>query len=249
MATILRRRGLPRPDPDAMTLTEHLGELRRRLIASLVAFVAALVVAYLLYPHILHFFEHPYCQIRPGHCGLYVTGPLDAFGIRLDIAGYGGLVLASPVLLYQLWRFVTPGLKANEKRYAVPFVVATLTLFCFGAFVAWLTFPHALGFLHAVGGPGIKDIFSPTSYLGLILALMAIFGLTFEFPVVLVALELANVLTPAKLRKWRRPAIVVMVIVAAVVTPSSDPFSMLALAIPMLLFYEGSILLGRLFGK
>ncbi len=234
-----------------MTLTEHLGELRRRLILSVVAFLVAAIVAYVFYPTILKFFEHPYCESLPkGHsCALYVTGPLQAFGIGLNVTGYGGLVLASPVIMYQLWRFVTPGLKANEKRYAVPFVVATLTLFCFGAFVAWLTFPHALGFLHAVGGPGIKDIFSPTSYLGLILALMAIFGLTFEFPVVLVALELANVLTPAKLRKWRRPAIVVMVIVAAVVTPSSDPFSMLALAIPMLLFYEGSILLGRLFGK
>ncbi len=234
-----------------MTLTEHLGELRRRLIICVVGFLIAAIVAYVFYPNILKFFEHPYCATLPkGHaCALYVTGPLQAFGIRLNVTGYGGLVLGSPVILYQLWRFVTPGLKANEKRYAVPFVVATMSLFCFGAFVAWLTFPHALGFLHAVGGPGIKDIFSPTSYLGLILALMAIFGLTFEFPVVLVALELANVLTPARLRKWRRPAIVVMVVVAAVVTPSSDPFSMLALAIPMLVFYEASILLGRLFGK
>ncbi|HVC25641.1 MAG TPA: twin-arginine translocase subunit TatC, partial [Acidimicrobiales bacterium] len=182
-------------------------------------------------------------------CALYVTGPLEAFGIRLNVTAYGGLVLASPVLLFQLWRFVTPGLRANEKRYAVPFVVATLTLFCFGAYVAWLTFPHALGFLHAVGGPGIKDIFSPSKYLSLIMALMAIFGLTFEFPVVLVALELAGVLTPARLRKWRRPAIVVMVLVAAVVTPSSDPFSMLALAVPMLVFYEVSILIGKLLGK
>lgn len=246
MATILKRRGGPLPSPDAMTLTEHLGELRRRLIISLAAFVVALVVAYLLYPHILKFFEHPYCQIKPGHCALYVTGPLDAFGIRLDIAGYGGLVLASPVLLYQLWRFVTPGLRANEKRYAIPFAAATVGLFLTGAFVAWLTFPHALAFLHAVGGTGIQDIFTAQRYLTLILALMGIFGLTFEFPVVLVALELAGVLTPAKLSRWRRGAIIVIVVVAAVVTPSSDPFSMLAMAFPMILFYEGSILLGKL---
>jgi len=251
MATLIRRRGGPRPSPDAMTLTEHLGELRRRLVLSVVAFVVAAIVAYVLYPNILRFFEHPYCATLPkgSSCALYVTGPLEAFGIRLNVTAYGGLVLASPVLLFQLWRFVTPGLRANEKRYAVPFVVATLTLFCFGAYVAWLTFPHALGFLHAVGGPGIKDIFSPSKYLSLIMALMAIFGLTFEFPVVLVALELAGVLTPARLRKWRRPAIVVMVLVAAVVTPSSDPFSMLALAVPMLVFYEVSILIGKLLGK
>jgi sec-independent protein translocase protein TatC len=229
-----------------MTLGEHLSELRRRLIVSGVAFLAALVVAYVLYPRILTLFERPYCEIQPHHCALYVTGPLDAFGIRLDIAGYGGLVLASPVILFELWRFVTPGLKANEKRYAIPFAASALALFLAGAFVAWLTFPHALTFLHAVGGPGIEDIFTAHRYLSLILALMGIFGLTFEFPVVLVALELAGVLTPGRLVRWRRAAIVLIVIFAAVVTPSSDPFSMLAMAVPMVVFYEASILVGRL---
>lgn len=245
MATILRRRGLPRPDPDAMTLTEHLGELRRRLIVSVAAFAAALVVAYLAYPKILRFFEHPYCQVQPHHCGLYVTGPLDLFTVRLDVAGYGGLVLASPVILYQLWRFVTPGLKANEKRYAVPFALASALLFCVGAFVAWLTFPHALAFFHAVGG-NLHALFTAQRYLTLILALMAIFGVTFEFPVVLISLELAGVLTPRRLAHWRRWAIVLIVVFSAVVTPSSDPFSMLAMAVPMILFYEASIVVGRL---
>lgn len=234
-----------------MTLTQHLGELRKRLIVCLVGFVVTAILAYVFYPHILTFFEGPYCRSvhKGASCSLYVTTPLQGFGIRLNVTGYGGVVLASPVLLYQLWKFVTPGLKANEKRYAVPFVVATMTLFAFGAYVAYLTFPHALGFLGAVTGPGVKQFYSVQSYLSLIMALMAIFGLTFEFPVVLVALELANVVTPAKLAKWRRPAIVVMVIVSAVVTPSSDPFSMLALAIPMLVFYEASILTGKLLHK
>lgn len=252
MATLIRRRSGPRPAPDAMTLTEHLGELRRRLVVSVVAFLIAAIVVYVLYPHVLGFFERPYCESlhKGGTCAkLYVTTPLQGFGIRLNVTGYGGLVIASPVLLYQLWRFVTPGLRANEKKYAVPFVVATVSLFMFGAFVAYVTFPHALGFLGAVTGPGIKQFYTVTSYLGLIMALMAIFGLTFEFPVVLIALELANVLTPARLRKWRRPAIIVMVVVSAVVTPSSDPFSMLALAVPMLVFYEISILVGKLLKK
>lgn len=246
MATILRRRDGGHPSPDAMTLTEHLAELRRRLIVCLAAFAVAVVIAYLVYGHVLTFFQHPYCQVNPHHCELTVLGPLDAFGIRLDVAGYGGLLIASPVILYQLWRFVTPGLKANERRYAIPFVVATLLLFLLGAFVAWLTFPHALAFLHTVGGSQITDIFTAQKYLSLILALMAIFGLTFEFPVVLVALELAGVLTPAKLAHWRRWAIILIVVVAGVITPSSDPFSMLAMAIPMYGFYEGSILLGKL---
>lgn len=249
MATILKRRSDPRPSPDAMTLTEHLGELRRRLVVCVGAYAVALTVAYLLYPRIIRAFQHPYCQISPHHCALFVTAPLDAFGIRLDIAGYGGLVLASPVILYQLWRFVTPGLKANERRYAVPFAATTVLLFLTGAFVAWLTFPHALSFLHAVGGPSIHDIFTAQRYLSLILALMGIFGLAFEFPVVLVSLELAGVLTPARLARWRRGAIVIIVIVAAVITPSSDPFSMLAMAAPMVLFYEASIIAGRLLAR
>ena len=145
-----------------------------------------------------------------------------------------------------MWRFVTPGLKANEKKYAVPFTVATVVLFGLGCYIAWLTFPHALGFLHAVSGPNIKDLFTPSKYLTLILALMAIFGLTFEFPVVLVGLELARVVSPQKLSHWRKWAIVLIVVFAGVITPSSDPFSMLALAFPMIVFYEASIQAGRL---
>jgi len=235
-----------------MTLTEHLAELRRRLIISLVAFVLAAIVAYVLYPQILHLFEHPYCLSlpkRPAHCALLALGPLDGFAIRLDVTGWGGLLFASPVILFQLWRFVTPGLRANEKRYAIPFVVATVGLFCAGAFVAWLTFPHALGFLKAVASSGIQQAFTAQKYLTLILALMAIFGIVFEFPVVLVALELAGAVKPAQLAKWRRWAIIAIVVIAAVITPSSDPFSMLAMAIPMLFFYELSIIIGKLLKK
>ena len=232
-----------------MTLTEHLGELRSRLIVSIVAFAIGTVVAYFLYPDILRFLEHPWCAAthRSGSgCDLYATGPLDPFGIRLNVSGWGGLLLASPIIVFESWRFVTPGLRASEKRYAIPFVAATVGLFCFGAYVAWLTFPHALGFLHAAGGPGITDIFSPSSYLTLILTLMAIFGAMFEFPVILVGLELGRVVTWRQLAHVRRWAILAITVIAAVVTPSSDPFSMLAMAIPMVVFYEASILVGRL---
>ena len=248
IATRLYRRR-SRPSPDSMTFVQHLGELRSRLVICVVAFVATTITTYVLYARILKFFEHPLCVVQQSHhlacTQLYVTGPLEGFGIRLNVSGYGGLVLASPVILYELWQFVTPGLRANERRYAIPFVAASISLFATGAYVAWLTFPHALGFLHAAGGPGINDIFSPSKYLGLILALMAIFGLTFEFPVVLVALELARVLSPAKLARWRQPAIIIIVVFSAVITPSSDPFSMLAMAVPMLVFYELSILIGK----
>jgi sec-independent protein translocase protein TatC len=246
MAAVSMRR-TRRPVPEAMTLIEHLGELRRRLMICLSVFVVTSVFTYFFYGVILHFLEHPYCLTVGAHhaCALYVTGPLDAFAIRLNVMGYGGLALASPILLFELWRFITPGLRAHERKFALPFVVASTSLFAMGAAIAWLTFPHVLGFLHAAGGPGIQDIFSPAKYVSLILALMAIFGLTFQFPVVLVALELAHVTTPERLSHFRRVAIVLIVLVAAVITPSSDPFSMLAMAVPMLIFYEMSIAIGR----
>jgi sec-independent protein translocase protein TatC len=234
------------PHPDQMTLFEHLGELRRRILICGVGFVLSAIATYIEYPRILTFLRGPYCRVSPHHCSLNVFGPLDAFSIRLDLTAYGGVVVASPVILYQLWRFVTPGLKANEKRYAVPFVVASILLFALGAEIAWITFPHALTFLHAAGGRGINQLFTPQKYLTLIGALVLIFGLTFEFPVVLVGLQLARVITPASLSRARRIAIVAIVVTSGVITPSSDPFSMLALAIPMVVFYEASIIIGRI---
>lgn len=252
MAMTLKRRDRTRPSPDSMTLIEHLAELRRRLIVIIAAVAVAAVAVYIVYPHILSFFLHPYCleqHLKGSNCSLVVFGPLDGFAIRLNITAYGALALALPVIVFEMWRFVTPGLKANEKKYAVPFTVATVSLFGLGCYVAWLTWPHALGFLHAVSGPHIKALFTPSKYLTLILALMAIFGLTFEFPVVLVGLELAHVLTPQRLAHWRKWAIVLIVVFAGVITPSSDPFSMLALAIPMILFYEASIQIGRVINR
>jgi sec-independent protein translocase protein TatC len=250
MAISLKRRNEPRPKPDAMTLVEHLTELRARVLACVVAFLVAATVAFLFYPTILSFLQHPYCEIRPPHgCKFYITGPLDGLALRVKIAAYGGLFLASPVLLFEFWRFITPGLKPNEKRYAIPFVVASIVLFASGCAVAFFTFPHALQWLDSIGGPSLNEIFNPIQNLSLILLLMVVFGMTFEFPVVLVSLEIAGVLSPKQLSSWRRWAIVLIVVVAGVVTPSSDPFSMMALAIPLYVFYELSIIAGKLIGR
>ena len=255
-----------RPSPDDMTLGEHLGELRRRVIICVVAFLIAATVAVFAYEPILHFLLRPLCSVDAstahstkgsasfliasnGTCNLFVTSPLDGLSLRVKIALFGGLVLASPVILYQVWRFVTPGLKASERRYAVPFVLSAFVLFLFGAATAYITLPHALGWLKSVGGPNLQAIYDPIPYLGLILLMMTIFGLTFEFPVVLVSLELARVVTPARLLRSWRWAVIVIVVVAAVFTPSSDPFSMFALAIPLVVFYFLSIGIGKLLGR
>ena len=255
-----------RPTPDNMTLGEHLGELRRRVIICVIAFVVAATIAVVAYQPILNFLLRPLCNVyastphHPGSgngsllvnrfgCSLYVTSPLDGLTLRVKIAIFGGLVLASPVILFEMWRFVTPGLKASERRYAIPFVFSAFVLFLAGAATAYLTLPHALGWLKSVGGPSLNAIYDPIPYLGLILLMMTLFGLTYLFPVVLVSLELARVVTPARLLHAWRWAVIIIVVVAAVFTPSSDPFSMFALAVPLIAFYFISIGIGKLLGR
>jgi sec-independent protein translocase protein TatC len=255
-----------RPSPDNMTLGEHLGELRRRLIICVIGFTIACLIAVFAYEPILHFLLRPLCNVDAstqhhtsagnsfittsgGTCDLFVTSPLDGLTLRVKIALFGGLVLASPLILFQVWRFITPGLKASERRYAIPFVLSSFVLFLLGATTAYVVLPHALGWLKSVGGPNLQAIYDPIPYLGLILLMMTIFGLTFEFPVVLVSLELAGVVTPARLLRAWRWAIIIIVVVAAVFTPSSDPFSMFALAIPLVFFYFVSIGIGKLLGR
>jgi sec-independent protein translocase protein TatC len=253
--------------PDAMTLGQHLGELRYRVIVSACVFVAMATLAVFAYEPILHLLLRPLCGVdaEAGHhvtsaaralvgrdgrsCNLYVTSPLDGLSLRVKIALFGGLVLSSPIILFQVWRFVTPGLKARERKYVVPFVSAAFVLFAAGALTAFETLPHALGFLESVGGPNLQAIYDPIPYLGLIILMMTLFGLTFQFPVVLVSLELARVVTPAALLRSWRWAVIAITVVAAVATPSSDPFSMLALAVPLVAFYFISIGIGRLLGR
>ena len=247
-------------DPDAalvrMSLADHLAELRRRLIISALAITAGALVAFLLYNRVLDFLVHPYCKAlehrhmqSPAGCNLVISDPLEGFTTRLKVSGYLGLFLASPVVLWQLWRFITPGLHRREKKYAIPFVFSSVLLFALGGVVAILTFPKALDFLIGVSGKNISTFFSPSKYIGLYVLVVAAFGLAFEFPIVLVFLELAGVLPSRKLRDWRRPAIVVIFVVAAVITPSQDPYSLFAMAIPMYIFYEASILIGRILKK
>jgi sec-independent protein translocase protein TatC len=236
----------PHPlDAGRMTLWEHLAELRNRLIKSAIAVAVGAVVGWFLYPYVVEFLVQPYKDVQP-NAQLYTTSLHELFTIRLQVSVYIGIIIAMPVLLYQVWRFVTPGLYPNEKKYAIPFVISATVLFIFGAVVAYLVLPAAIRFFLGVAGSDITPLPTVDSYLMLNLFMMLTFGLGFEFPVLLVALQTAGVLTPRKLNSWRRPAIVIIAIVAAVITPSGDPISMLALAVPMYIFYELSILIGFL---
>jgi sec-independent protein translocase protein TatC len=229
-----------------MTIFEHLAELRTRLIRAVVAVFVAAVVCWILYDPILDFLLRPYCEIGRDGCGLLATDPLDPLKTRITISIYGGIALAMPVLLWQIWRFIMPGLYPNEKRLAIPFVASALVLFTLGAALAYYTLPKALEFLQDVGGADIVNAYAPSKYLSLITYMMLAFGIGFEFPIVLIFLQLVGLVTPQKLASWRRYAIVGIVVLVAVITPSGDPWSLALLSVPMYVFYEASILFGRL---
>ena len=231
-----------------MPLVEHLAELRRRIIVSAIALVIGAIIAFVLYNWILGLLIEPYTEIT-GKTKLIFTDPLEGFTTRLKLSAWGGLFLASPIVLWQFWRFVTPGLHKSEKRFAIPFILASILLFVLGAVVALVTFRPALQFLIGVGGDNLETFFTASKYLSLVMLMIVAFGVAFEFPIVLVFLQLAGVLTSRQLRKWRRPALVVIVAGAAMLTPSGDPYSLFAMAIPMYVFFEGSILVGRLLKK
>jgi sec-independent protein translocase protein TatC len=154
-----------------------------------------------------------------------------------------------PVILWQLWRFVTPALYPHEKRYAVPFTISAMVLFLLGATIAYLSLVPTIKFLQDFAGSQVVQIPTVDSYLKLNLFMMLAFGAGFEFPVLLVALQLVGVLSPRKLLGWWRYATVLITVVAAVITPSGDPISMLALAIPMEILYFVSIGIGAVVAR
>ena len=233
---------------ERMPLVDHLTELRRRLIISVVALAVGAVIGFIIYDHILSILIRPYTDVT-GKTEFVFFDPLEAFATRLKVAAWSGAFIASPVVLWQLWRFITPGLHKNEKRLAIPFIVSSIFLFVLGGVVAMFTFHSALSFLVGIGGDHLTPLFSASKFLSLIILMIIAFGVAFEFPILLVFLELAGVLTSRTLRRWRRPAIVVIVIIAAVITPSQDPYSLFMMAVPMYLFYEASIVIGRLLKK
>ena len=243
-----------------MTLVEHLDELRTRLIISVAAVIVGMAVAWPLYRPVFNLLTNPYCNFMKHHpqlalhpqnpCALAYISIVEPFLVKIKTVGALGLCLALPVVLYEIWRFVTPGLKSNERRYAIPFVLASIALFVLGGYFALLTLPKGLAFLLGFAGTSrIYTVLSVGKYVGFVTLLILAFGASFEFPLLLISLTMVGVLSSRKLRAWRRYAVVVIAIVAAVITPSQDWFTMTALMFPLLVFYELSILVARLMKK
>ena len=237
-----------------MTLVEHLTELRTRLVISVVAVAIGVLAGFILYQQIFDILIQPYKDIAANHQTLtggrlLQTDPLEGFSIRMRTSLYAGIAFAMPVLLWQIWRFVSPGLYANEKRYALPFVVSALVLFVLGATLAYFTLPRAFDFLINIGGEGFVTGYTAGKYFKLVTYMMLAFGIGFEFPIVLIFFQMAGIVETDTLRRARRFAIVGICILVAVITPSGDPISMLMLSVPMVIFYELAILIGSFIGK
>jgi sec-independent protein translocase protein TatC len=232
-----------------MPLIEHLYELRNRLGKSLLAIVLAMVlVGTWFYQDVFDVLREPYCRtpVAGDECNLYVRDIFGQFQVRLRVAGIVGTVIASPVWLYQLGAFITPALHRKEKRYAGGFLLAALVLFGTGVLFAYLTADKGLQFLLTVGGEGIINITDIQSYLSFISLTLFGFGVAFLFPLVLVFLNLAGALSAVRMRGMWRGMLVGIAVMSAVLTPSTDVFTFLAMAVPVFFLYGVCILLAML---
>jgi len=243
-----------------MSLIGHLRELRNRVGIALLFILIGTAVAFWWYEHGLgEFVRAPYCGLdndlralgtgSNGDCELLVT---DVFGgalIRLKISFIVGIVLSAPFWLYQLWAFITPGLKRTEKRYGVGFVAVSTLLFAAGAVLAYISLSKGLQLLLGLAGDGVVVALTAQDYIGFVLSLLVAFGVSFEVPLIAVALNLVGVLPYTVLARSRRWIFFLTIVFSAFITPTQDPFTMLLMAGPMILLFEGAIQIARVVDK
>ncbi|CCH88042.1 Sec-independent protein translocase protein tatC [Modestobacter italicus] len=241
-----------------MTLIGHLRELRNRVGIALLFVLIGTAVAFWWYEHGLgDFIRAPYCNLpedlryneADGSCGLLVT---DVFGgalIRLKIAFIAGIVLSAPCWLYQIWAFITPGLKRNEKRFGVSFVAVSTLLFALGAALAYISLSAGLRLLLGLAGEGVVVALTAQDYIGFVISLLLAFGVSFELPLIAVVLNLVGVLSHAVLARSRRWIYFLTIVFAAFITPTQDPFTMLLMAGPMCVLFELAIQVARVVDK
>lgn len=233
-----------------MPLVEHLYELRSRLTKALLGITVGIVVAFLLREQVFEVLKQPYCntdlaESRP-ECVLTSFAPLEQFSVTLRISFIAGIVFASPVWLYQIGAFITPGLHKKERRYAGGFLAVSLLMFAIGSLFAFFTMSRALDFLLGFAGDDVSALVGLESYLSFVTLLLLCFGISFQFPVILMFLNIVGVLSAARLRAWRRGMVVAIAVLSAVVTPTTDPYTFAFMAVPLYVMYEVVVVLARL---
>ncbi|GAA4195559.1 twin-arginine translocase subunit TatC [Microbispora amethystogenes] len=226
-----------------MTLMEHLRELRNRLVKAILAVVVGTAVGFIYFDPIWNFLKQPYCRLPQAHqfnkdqCILVVNGVFDSFFVNLKVAVMFGLVVSAVFWIYQLWAFVTPGLYQNERRYTVAFLGLSVPLFTAGAALAYVTMDKGLALLLGFAPDGTLTLVSINEYLSFALAMLIIFGISFLMPLLLVFLNVIGVVRYRMVSKHTRMVVFLMFVFAAVATPSQDPITMLALALPMIALF------------
>lgn len=225
-------------------LLHHLNELRRRVGIAVAAVVIGGIITFAWCDALIALLRTPL-----GDTPLYFVGVGDAFGIRMQLSLIGGVALAMPVWLWQAWAFIRPGLTDAERRAARPWIPLALLLFIVGVLVAWVVLPFAVSFLLSFATDDLAPLIAADRYFGFVGSLMLVFGLATEYPILLVLFSRVGIVTSAKLRRWRRNALVLAVVVGAFATPGTDLISPIVLALVLYLLYELSIWLVRIGGR
>jgi sec-independent protein translocase protein TatC len=240
----------PDPKPGEMSLVDHLVELRNRIVKSLLAIVAGSVVGFIFWEQIRNMLLDP-LPVDPvtGVSQVQVLAPGDAFGIALRIALVTGVILAMPVLLWQGWAFISPGLTDAEKRTVRPWIPLALAFFALGVGVAYLVLPAAVGFLLSFTDNRLVGNLAAGPYFDFVTTLFLAFGVVMEFPIVLFGLSRVSIVTSERLVRSRGVAVIGIFVFAAAITPGGDPISMLALGGTMYGLFEGTIFFIRRTGK
>ena len=226
-------------------ILEHLNELRWRLVKSAVALTVGAIIAFFFRDWLFELLESPYRLAIDDTDALAQFQVTEGFSVAMRLALFGGTLLASPVLLYQIWAFVNPALTARERKWTVPIAITLAVLFSGGVVFGYFILPRGLEFLLGIQS-GLEPIIGVSSYISLALRFLLVFGLAFEFPVFLFAAAAAGLLSSQQLKQGRRWAVLIIVVLGAVVTPTGDPLTLLALSIPLYLLYEVTILLVKL---
>lgn len=238
------------PTEEKLPLTTHLEELRKRLVRVLIVLALGFGVCYMFKDWSFQVITQPLVEVLPPNTALVYTGLPEAFFIHMKIAFFASLFLTSPYTLYQIWKFISPGLYAKEKKYVVPFVITSTVLFAggvlFGYFVA---LPPAFKFFVSFSTDALKPMVSFREYLGLTLKFLLAFGLSFEMPVFMFFLTKLGIVNATMLSRQRRYAILIIFIAAAILTPSPDVLSQILMAVPLMLLYEVSIVVSKFAGR